>query len=134
MKRNWRITAVILLATALLGLGLLYWGLPAAARFLQGSAEKPAVGYPAETVRAEVIKVISEGRQNGRDYQLLLVEIVEGPYQGTRMDVELGGPQMSVEGDWAQPGETILVMVSQRIDTGVVRAHFVDYERSGPLL
>lgn len=134
MKKDKRMFTAVLIFLALIGAGLLYWGLPVAARLLQGSAEQPAVGYPAETARAEVLKVISEGRQNGQDYQLLLVEIQEGPYQGVRMDVELGGPQMSIDSDWAQPGETILVMVSQRIDTGVVRAHFVDYERGGPLL
>jgi uncharacterized membrane protein len=50
------------------------------------------------------------------------------------MDVELGGPQMSAESAWVGPGETLLVMVSQRIDNGVVSAHFVDYERRYSML
>jgi uncharacterized membrane protein len=117
---------------------LIYWTIPRIADFLATSEDRQAVGYPPETARARVIEVIEEGvlqmYETPMPYQILLIEILEGPYAGELMNLNLGTNQFLPEEMRARVGETLLVMVNQRVDDQSTFVNFIDFERRGSLL
>jgi uncharacterized membrane protein len=104
----------------------------------QGSPAGPvASAYPEETARARVLSIVEEGVLGNfgspQPYQILSVEVLEGPYRGMVTNIDLGIRQFHTETTRVRPGETVLVLVNMRLDTGDVQAYFLDFERSKPL-
>jgi uncharacterized membrane protein len=102
-----------------------------------GPSEQGASAYPEETARARVLSIVEEGVLgnfgNPQPYQILSVEVLEGPYRGMVTNIDLGIRQFHTETTRVRPGETVLVLVNMRPDTGDVQTYFIDFERSKPL-
>ena len=131
----------ILLATALATVviaALIYWAIPQISGYLSPSIDRQAIGYPPETSKARVIEIIEEGvlqmYETPMPYQVLLIEILEGPNQGEKMNLNLGTNQFLPEDMHLKVGETILVMINQRVDDQSTFVSFIDYERRGSLV
>ena len=122
----------------ILGAALIFWGIPYISSLLQGPQDRPAIGYPPEIARARVVKIIEEGvlqmYETPMPYQILRILVLEGPYQGMEMDLNLGTNQFLSENMRARAGETILVMINQRLDDNATFVTFIDFERRASLL
>jgi uncharacterized membrane protein len=93
--------------------------------------------FGSETVRAEVVEIIEDGEIDlggfAQRYQILLVEILEGDYQGILMEVDYGKRQVLSGEVYLQPGDEILVTLGRRADN-VITAYFAEHVRATPLL
>jgi uncharacterized membrane protein len=109
------------------------WGIP---YFFQPPPPQIGTPFGAETVRARVLEIIEEGEIElggvTQQYEILRVELLEGPYTGIPMEVDYGRRQVRPEGMTFRPGDQILVTIGKRQD-GVLSAYFVDYVRTGTL-
>jgi len=87
--------------------------------------------------RARVLEVIDDGTTDlgagSQRFQVFRVEILEGPYAGSRFVVDYGLRQVVPDGSGVRPGEQILVSAAPAPD-GRVEAYFADFVRSGPLV
>jgi uncharacterized membrane protein len=132
-----KIILATVVVTVLLAV-LIYWAIPNIAAFLNTTPDRQAIGYPPETSKARVIDIIEEGvlqiYETPMPYQVLLIEIIEGPYLGEKMNLNLGTNQFLPEDLHLRVGETILVMINQRVDDQSTFVSFIDYERRGSLL
>jgi uncharacterized membrane protein len=92
---------------------------------------------PSDTVQAKVIQIIEEGEitldETPQTYQILLVQLLEGPYKGRQVIIDYGQRQIRPAGLLIKPGETILVTVGQQPD-GQITAYFTDFVRSRSLI
>ncbi len=107
---------------------------------LLSQAQLPGEGFAtfgADTVRAEVLQIIEEGRidmgGNQQTYQVARVKILEGPYEGIPMEIDYGRRQVRPDDYLLAPGDKILVSISKTPDN-VVNAYFADYVRTTPIL
>jgi uncharacterized membrane protein len=118
--------------------GLIYWTIPRIVTFLSNPQDRQAIGYPPETSKARVIEIIEEGvlqmYETPMPYQVLSIEILEGPYLGEKMNLNLGTNQFLPEDMHLSEGETILVMINQRVDDGSIFVSFIDFERRRSLV
>ena len=91
---------------------------------------------PADTVQAKVIQIIEEGEitldETPQSYQILLVQLLEGPFSGRQVIIDYGQRQLRPQGLHIQPGEKILVTVGEQPD-GQITAYFTDFVRSPSL-
>jgi uncharacterized membrane protein len=94
--------------------------------------------YGSDTARAKVLSIIEEGNtvlgNVSQQYQIFEVEILDGKYPGQQLTVDYGLRQIVSVSQKIHTGETILISVGERPDTGEVRAFFTDFERSRPIL
>lgn len=92
---------------------------------------------PADTVQAKVIQIIEEGEitldETPQTYQILLVQLLEGPYAGRQVIIDYGQRQLRPAGLLIEPDETILVTVGQQAD-GQITAYFTDFVRTRSLI
>jgi uncharacterized membrane protein len=93
--------------------------------------------YGGSTYRAEVVEIVEEGQVNLGDrlqpYQIARVNILEGPYQGQRFEIDYGQRQVRPAELRLNPGERILVTVTSRPEGGAA-AYFTDFIRTPSLL
>jgi len=91
----------------------------------------------AGTVRAEVTKILEEGRidlgGHVQKYQVARVNILEGEYAGIPMEIDYGRRQVRSDDYDLVVGAKIMVSIS-KTPQNVVNAYFVDYIRSTPIL
>ena len=136
--KNFKLTFPRLFQVVLL-LGVLAYIALSFLQWLQPPAEEtPAVmGYASNTYRAEVLEIIEEGTSEVagqmQPYQIASVRLLEGPYQGQRLEIDYGLRQVRPADQALQPGEQILVTVSSRPEGGV-SAFFTDFIRTRSLL
>jgi uncharacterized membrane protein len=127
----WRVLIIFGLAAAALVLYLV-WQTPA-----QTSAPLGANPYGASTYRAEVTAILEEGTvtlgERTQPYQVVEVQIVDGPYAGQRFEVDYGQRQIRPAELQLAVGEPILVTVSA-LPQGGVSAYFTDFVRTPSLL
>jgi uncharacterized membrane protein len=125
-----------LAVSTLLMAALLYWGIPYLAELTRIPGPQ-ASSYPEETARARVLAVVEEGVLTTYDfpqpYQILSIEVLDGPHQGLITQLDLGIRQVHTESLQVKPGEILLVMISNRADTGELVTYFIDFERSQSL-
>ncbi len=95
------------------------------------------IGYGSDAVRAEIIDVIEEGTvqlgDHEQEYQILRIELLEGEFAGTLMEMDYGKRQIRPEGLDLAVGDRIIVTVGKDPD-GVLNAYFIDYVRTRSLL
>jgi uncharacterized membrane protein len=90
------------------------------------------IGYPSETVKAQVLEVLEiDGLP--LNYQVLRVMVVEGRWQSQEFEINFGANQPIPLGFEVQPGDEVLVTVGQNADR-VLNAFFTDFVRIRPLL
>ncbi|MBI5825844.1 MAG: YibE/F family protein [Chloroflexi bacterium] len=93
--------------------------------------------YGADTVRAEVVQIIEEGKidlgGNLQTYQIARVNILEGEYAGIPMEIDYGRRQIRSDDYLLEAGDKIMVSIS-KTPQNVVNAYFVDYVRTTPIL
>lgn len=91
---------------------------------------------PADTVQAKVIQIIEEGEitldKTPQTYQILRVQLLEGPFAGRQVIIDYGQRQIRPEGLRLRVGEKILVTVGEQPD-GQITAYFTDFVRSPSL-
>jgi uncharacterized membrane protein len=89
---------------------------------------------PADTVQAKVIQIIEEGEitldKTPQPYQLLRVQLLEGPYAGRQMIIDYGRRQVRPEGLRLQTGRRS--WYCEQPD-GQITAYFTDFVRSPSL-
>jgi uncharacterized membrane protein len=95
------------------------------------------IGLAKNMYQAEVLEIIEQGTvtlgEHTQTYQVLRIEILEGPYKGWIKVIEYGRRQIRPEGLNIRMGDKLLVQMDQMPD-GSVSAHFVDYVRTRSLL
>ncbi len=106
--------------------------------FLSGSrSDGPRIGLGDDMYKAEVFEVIGEGTatlgERTQSYQVLRVEVLEGPHKGLITEIDYGKRQIRPEGLILKPGDRLLVNINQAPD-GSVNAYFIDFVRTYPLL
>ena len=96
-----------------------------------------SLGYGSNPVRGRVQEVLEEGQKQlgdlTQEYQVLLVEITEGEYQGLEFEVEYGRRQIRPEGLNLEKGDRVIVDITPGPDN-VLQVRFLDYVRLKPLL
>jgi uncharacterized membrane protein len=123
----------IVLLTAIIAFAV--WGIP---YFLQPPVfESTSEAYGSEAVRARVTEILEEGQitlgENQQPYQILLVEILEGEYQGILMEVDYGKRQLRNDTNAFSPEDEIFITLGKDLD-GLLSAYYLDYVRTNPLL
>jgi uncharacterized membrane protein len=122
----------LLLSLALLAAVGAYW-LP---RVVGGgpAAAGPSVG--ADTYRARVLAVVEEGQVDlgglVQAYQVLRVQVTEGPFLESTFEIDYGRRQIRPPGPLLRVGETVLVTVTSGPGQ-TPAAFFVDFVRTPPL-
>lgn len=103
---------------------------------LPGSSSGFGPAGSAETFPARVMEILEEGMIDLGDvsqtYQILRVEMLEGPWRGVFFEVDYGRRQIRPSGITVRPGEKILVAVSED-PGGFLQAYFVDFVRTPAL-
>ena len=96
-----------------------------------------AIGYGADTVRAEVVEIVEEGEirmgEVEQSYQIMKVRILDGLYTGMEVEIDYGKRQLRPGGIMPEQGEVILVTTGEGPD-GRMSAFFTDFIRTRPLL
>jgi uncharacterized membrane protein len=96
-----------------------------------------ALGIGSDAVQGQVVEIVEEGLitlgEHTQPYQILRVQLLEGPFAGRQVIIDYGQRQIRPEGLDLRPGERILVTVGQQPD-GQLRAYFIDFVRTRPLL
>lgn len=70
---------------------------------------------------------------NPQPYQVLLVELVEGEYEGILIEVDYGKRQVRNDDYSFSPGDEMFVQLGRDLN-GILTAYYVDYVRTKPLL
>ncbi len=127
------IGSMVLTAAAVIT--FIIWDVP---YFFNVSLPAPTnVGFGSETVPARIVQILDQGTVNlggtVQPYQDLSVEILQGQYKGTVLEVNYGQDQIQPEGIHFRPGDEILVVVSQNLSGGLV-ARYADAVRTRPIL
>ena len=95
------------------------------------------LGYSSDAVRGEIVEILEEGTiqlgEVNQEYQVLLVKILEGKYQGIQLKVDYGRRQLRPEGLNLEPGDKVIVSVGRDPENQLL-ARFQDFVRTGPLL
>jgi uncharacterized membrane protein len=131
MKKN---IVPILVSTILIGI-VVWMVIPS----LSG-IELPVVNMSAmgsENVKAQVKEIIEEGDvtlgEQVQRYQVARVELLEGNYKGTVMEMDYGRRQVLSNNVYLRPGDRILVTVGARPD-GILTVYFADFVRTDSIL
>ncbi len=100
-------------------------------------ASTSANQFGSNTYQAEVVEIIEEGQIDLggiiQPYQVFRVNVSEGPFAGTKFDVDYGKRQIRAATAPIRVGERLLIMISE--GPGVPpQAYFVDFIRTQPLL
>ncbi len=103
----------------------------------RSGSEGPRIGLGDDMYKAEVFEIIEEGMvalgERTQSYQVLRVEVLEGPYKGLITEIDYGKRQIRPEGLALEAGDRLLVNINQAPD-GSVNAYFIDFIRTKPLL
>lgn len=112
----------------------LVWGVPYF--FRPPSVVSTENGFGSTYVRARISRIIEEGTINlgGHDqpYQVMMVDIQEGEYQGIPMQIDYGKREVQPIGIHFKIGDEIYVTIDKGSDN-VVHAYYIDYNRSNEL-
>ncbi|MGD8821745.1 MAG: YibE/F family protein [Anaerolineales bacterium] len=131
MKRSWLLFIPLALISIALGVWLGLWLAQPA------SDEQPDELGVAQLAEAEVVHLIEEGTVDlgGRvqRYQVVEVNVLDGPFQGQHFEVEYGRYNQVPEEIRLEVGDRLLVSLSQGPD-GYQTAFFTDFVRDQPLL
>ena len=99
--------------------------------------EGQRIGLGENMFQAEIVEIVEQGEvtlgEIIQTYQVLRVEIIEGPWQGEIQQIDYGRRQVRPEGLTMRVGDRVLVQVDQLPD-GTVNAFFVDYVRTRSLV
>lgn len=124
-----RVAAVLVLAAILIPKVLDYLHQPEIAQ--------EVVGYNSGTVLAKVTSIIEEGQitlgEVKQPYQIVMVEILEGPYAELLFQIDYGTRQIRNEMIPLKVGDRLMVTVSS-LPTGELSAQFTDFYRRNSLL
>jgi len=97
----------------------------------------PRIGLGDDMYKAEVFEITEEGTvelgERTQFYQVLRVEVLEGPHKGLITEIDYGKRQIRPEGLTLEAGDQLLVNITQAPD-GSVNAYFIDFVRTKPLL
>lgn len=97
-------------------------------------ANMPSFG--SGTARARVTEIIEDGEidlgGNVQRYQIALIELVEGEYEGILMEMDYGKRQILSNAAYLRPGDEVLVSIGKRPD-GVLTVYFADFVRTDQL-
>ncbi len=105
--------------------------------FSRSGGEGDRIGISENMFKAEVLAVVEEGTVELGDrtqrYQILRVEVLEGPWKGQILEIDYGKRQIRPEGLTLGLGDRLLLNIDQGPD-GSLYAFFVDYVRTRSLL
>jgi uncharacterized membrane protein len=103
----------------------------------RSGGEGDRIGISENMYKAEVLEVVEEGTVDLGDrtqpYQILRVEVLEGPWKGQIQEIDYGKRQIRPEGLTLGQGDRLLLSIDEGPD-GSVHAFFIDYVRTRSLL
>ncbi|MCP4289362.1 MAG: YibE/F family protein, partial [Gammaproteobacteria bacterium] len=124
----WAILLVLAAAAAI------FWLVP---RLAAPTERVGAIGLSSDVVRAVIVEIVEEGEitlgERTQPYQILLIEVLEGPWQGQQLKIDYGQRQIRPPGLHMEPGDEVLVTVGQLPDMRLT-AYFADFVRVEPLM
>lgn len=136
MKHHNRLFWIAALTLVGLAAVLIWVFLPQLGATPESKAPGTSIGFGSDAVRAEIVAIIEEGTvQVGnleQNYQLLRVELLEGEWAGTQLEVDYGKRQTRPEGLNLAVGDRVIVTVGKSLD-GYVTAFFLDFVRTRPI-
>jgi uncharacterized membrane protein len=101
------------------------------------SAVPSQIGFTSDTARARVLDVMEEGEtmlgEHAQMYQILLIKVLEGPYQNKLLEIDYGLRQVRPGNYLLNVGDEVLVSISELPD-GTVSGYFVDFVRTRALM
>jgi uncharacterized membrane protein len=135
MKKSINLFIILAVVVTLVVVVFLIWGVP---YFFNISLPAPTnVGFNSETVPAQILQIVDQGTVNLggtiQPYQDLSVEILQGQYKGTTVEVDYGKDQIQPTGILYKVGDQILIVVSQD-QNGNLTANYADAVRTRPIL
>lgn len=105
--------------------------------FSKPQGEGYQIGLGQDMHRAEVLEILEEGEvvlgEQTQTYQLLRVEVLEGPWEGLIQELDFGKVQLMPEGMTLSPGDQIVISLTEMPD-GTISAFFIDFVRTKPLI
>jgi uncharacterized membrane protein len=123
---------VTLLLVGLIVLGGARWP-----SFLTPASSEPNPNLGVDSYKARVLEIIETGEVDlgglVQPYQIVRVQVTEGPYSETTFEIDYGRRQVRPPGRGLAVGEQILVTIAQA-PGGLPQAFFVDFVRTPPLL
>ena len=137
MTKEMRLFLALALALLVVIAGLILIVVPRLPSNTRAPEERAGrIGLSSDTVKAEVLEIVEEGTITLGDhiqpYQILRIEVLDGPWKGTGLEIDYGKRQLRPEGLTLDPGDKILVDIGQGPD-GTLNAYFVDYVRTGSI-
>lgn len=95
------------------------------------------IGFNNETAQARVLDIMEEGEvtlgTEPQNYQILLVKVLEGKYQGKLIEIDYGLRQIRPGNYSFKIGDEVLIGISELPD-GTYSGYFVDFVRSKAIL
>lgn len=127
----WRVLLIFGLAVAAAVLYLVWQSPP------REAAPAAASPYSGSSYRAEVTAILEEGTVTLGDrtqpFQIVQVQVLEGPYAGQRFEIDYGQRQIRPAELQLRPGEQIIVTISTQPQGGA-SAYFTDFVRTPSLV
>ncbi len=117
---------------------LVWMVLPNILRAFQNPAPQAVIGYPGETSRARVVRILEEGPvtlgQVQQTYRLLEIEILDGKFAGQVLPMEYGRRYVVSASVLPGVGDELLIWAEVSPVDGTLNANFVDFVRGRGLL
>lgn len=130
-KLVWRVLLILALAAAAFVLYLVWQSPP------QPAAPASTNPYGSGTYRAEVVAILEEGvvtlGERTQPFQIVQVQVLEGPYAGQRFEIDYGQRQIRPAELQLRPGEQIIVTITTQPQGGAA-AYFTDFVRTPSLV
>ncbi len=125
---------ILLLSAA--AIAFVIWGIP---YFFGVSLPSSAgIGFGSEMVPAQVTTILDEGTvamgNVVQPYQHLRVKILSGQYKGILIELNYGKDQIMPEGIHFRPGDQMLIVLSQNVNSNELIATYADAMRIRPIL
>lgn len=137
-KQGAPVTYVVIGLAVILFILAAWMMLPNVIKMFNNELPASAIGYPGGTYRALVQDIIEEGEimlgERQQQYQVFIVEVLQGPYQGSFFEMDYGRRQLIPDGFRINRGDKIMVWVEENPMDGSQKANFIDFYRIPSIL
>lgn len=138
MTSHSKLFTILAIALIVMAAVIVLWLIPNFSKTAgESSDEGYSIGFGDDTVKARVLDIIEEGTtqlgNQTQPYQILLIKVQEGTYNGQLLEIDYGLRQIRPPGLSFRPGDQLMVTVGQQPD-GTITGYFTDYVRSQSLL
>ena len=138
MTSHSKLFTILAITLVILATVIIFWLFPNFSKIPgESSNQGYSIGFGDDTVKARVLDILEEGTtqlgNQTQPYQILLIKVQEGTYNGQLLEIDYGLRQIRPPGLSFRPGDQLMVTVGQQPD-GTITGYFTDYVRSQSLL